>query len=74
MLTLDLPKDIEDRLDSLARASGRSKGDHVLDALEDYLADSDDVAIAEQRLSNIRSGQSDTVPLEDIARRYGLAG
>jgi RHH-type rel operon transcriptional repressor/antitoxin RelB len=65
MLTLDLPKDIEDRLDSLARASGRSK---------DYLADSDDVAIAEQRLSNIRSGQSDTVPLEDIARRYGLAG
>ena len=34
----------------------------------------EDLYLAEQRLVNIRSGKTQTVPLEEVMKRYGLEG
>ena len=73
MLALRLPPEIEDRLDALARRTGRSKDDHARDAILEHLENLEDLDVAEQRLAAVRSGESDTVPLDDLLSRYGVA-
>ncbi|MCS6785407.1 MAG: DUF6290 family protein [Thiobacillaceae bacterium] len=72
MLAVRLPPDVESRLDALARATGRSKSFYVRQAILEYLDDLEDLYLAEQRLIDLRAGRSDTVPLEEVMRRYGL--
>lgn len=73
MLALRLPNELDERLDALAKASGRSKNEHALEALTEYVADMEDAQIAEQRLADLRAGRSHTVPIEELMQRYGLA-
>jgi len=73
MLSIPLPADIEERLERLAQATGRSKSDHVREAIIEYLGDLEDAQLAEDRLKELRAGRSDTVPLEDVMKRYGMA-
>lgn len=73
MLAIRLPPDIEQRLDALAKATGRSKSFYVRQALLEHLDDLEDLYLAEQRLIALRAGQSETVPLEDLLKRYGMA-
>lgn len=72
MLALRLPDDIEQRLERLAKATGRSKSFYAREAILEHLDDLEDLYLAEQRLLDIRSGQTQTVPLEDVMKRYGL--
>ncbi len=64
---------MEARLEGLARATGRSKASCVRDALAEHLDDLEDAAVAERRLEDLRAGRSDTVSLEDIMARHGVA-
>jgi RHH-type rel operon transcriptional repressor/antitoxin RelB len=73
MLAIRLPADIENRLDALAKATGRTKTFYAREAILEYLDDLEDLYLAEQRLADIRAGRSQTVPLEDVLRQYGLA-
>jgi len=73
MLTLKVPKEIEDRLDALSKETGRSKTEHALEALAEYIGDHEDVALAEQRLLDLQAGRSTTVSLDDLMKRHGLA-
>ncbi|KQP59985.1 CopG family transcriptional regulator [Methylobacterium sp. Leaf111] len=73
MLALRLPPEIEDRLEALARRTGRSKADHARDAILEHLENLEDLDDAERRLAAVRSGESDTVPLDDLLSRYGVA-
>lgn len=73
MLAVQFPDEIERRLEALALASGRSKEDCVREAVAEYLADLEDLAIAERRLADIRAGRSGTVPLDQAARDLGVA-
>jgi len=73
MLAIRLPKEIEERLEALARATGRTKTFYARQAILEYLDDLEDWYLAEQRLTDIRRGKTQTVPLEDIMKRYGLA-
>ena len=41
-------------------------------AIREHLGDLEDLQIAEQRLIDIRAGKSQTVPLEDVMKGYGL--
>lgn len=72
MLTIELPIELENRLDALAQATGRSKSDYVTEAILEYLEDLADLHLAEQRLRDIQNGKSKTVPLEEILKRYGM--
>ena len=72
MLALRLPEDIENRLERLAKATGRSKSFYAREAILEHLDDLEDLYLAEQRLLDIRAGRTQTVPLEDLMKRYGL--
>lgn len=72
MLALRLPPDIETRLDELARRTGRSKSFYAREAIVEHLEDLEDVYLAEKSLQDLRAGRSDTVPLEELMKRYGV--
>ena len=71
-VSLRLPSEVSDRLQRLADMTGRSKTYYMLEAITSHLEDLEDMYIAEQRLTDLRAGNSDTVTLEDLMRRYGL--
>lgn len=50
MLAIRLPKDIEDRLDNLAKQTGRTKTFYVREAIMEHLDDLEDVYLATERL------------------------
>lgn len=73
-LSIRLPVEVEARLTDLAARTGRSKTYYVTEAIVEHIDDLEDRYLAEQRLIDIRSGKSQTVPLEDVMKRYGLEG
>jgi RHH-type rel operon transcriptional repressor/antitoxin RelB len=74
MLAIRLPAEIEDRLDALAKATGRTKTFYAREAILEYLDDLEDVYLAEKRLEVIRAGRSKTIPLDKIMKRYSMEG
>ena len=73
MLALDLPPEIERRLDALARRTGRSADDHVREAIEEHLDEIEDIDLAESRIAALERGDSRTIPLQVVMARHGLA-
>jgi len=49
-LAIRLPKDIEDRLDRLAKQTGRTKTFYAREAIVEHLEELEDVFLAEERL------------------------
>ncbi len=74
MLAIRLPGEIETRLEALAQATGRTKTFYAREAILEHLDDLEDLYLAEQRLIEIRAGRSQTVPLEEVMKRYGVEG
>lgn len=52
MLTIRLPEAVEDRLDSLARKTGRTKSFYAKEAILEHLDDLEDYYLAVHRLEN----------------------
>lgn len=73
-VSLRLPDDVSQRLQNLAQMTGRSKTYYMVEAIREHLDDLEDLYFAEQRLIDIRSGKTQTVPLEEVMKRYGLEG
>ena len=73
-VSLRLPDDVSQRLQNLAQMTGRSKTYYMVEAIREHLDDLEDPYLAEQRLIDIRSGKTQTVPLEEVMKRYGLEG
>ena len=73
MLAIQLPDDIEQRLDALAKATGRSKESYLQEAIVEYLGDLEDLYLAERRLADIHAGRAGTVSLAEVERDLGLA-
>ncbi|MEY4210941.1 MAG: hypothetical protein RLZ92_1322 [Pseudomonadota bacterium] len=71
-VSLRLPDDIQNRLQRLAQLTGRSKSSYMIEAIREHLDDLEDLYLAEQRLADIRSGKTQTIPIEDVMKRYGL--
>jgi RHH-type transcriptional regulator, rel operon repressor / antitoxin RelB len=72
MLAIELPEEVDTRLEQLVKETGRTKSDHVLEAILEYLDDLEDLRIAEARLEDIRAGHSRTIPLDEVMREYGM--
>lgn len=73
MLALRLPPEIEERLDALAKRTGRSKSFYAREAILEHLDDLEDIYLAETRLEELRAGRSHAVPLDALMKRHGLS-
>ena len=73
MLAIRLPAEVEDRLEALAKATGRTKTFYAREAILDHLDDLEDLYLAEQRLSEHLAGRSQSYSLDEVERRLGLA-
>ncbi len=72
MLGVRLAPEIQARLTALAQATGRSKAFYVREAILEHLDDLEDIYLAEKEVEDIRAGRSQTVPIEEVMKRYGL--
>ena len=52
MLSLKLSQDLEDRLETLAKSTGRSKSFYIRAAIMEYLEENEDGYLALERLNN----------------------
>ncbi|MBI6950532.1 TraY domain-containing protein [Pseudomonas aeruginosa] len=68
MVVIRLPSELE----NLAKATGRTKTFYAREAIVAHLDDLEDLYLEEQRLLGNREGRSESVPLEDVMKRYGL--
>ena len=73
MLAIRLPEDIEARLETLAKRTGRSKTFYARQAILEYLEDMEDLYLAEQVVRRIESGEEQVHSLEEVEARLGLA-
>jgi RHH-type rel operon transcriptional repressor/antitoxin RelB len=71
MLAIRLPQSIEERLEKLARRTGRTKTYYVREAILEHLEDLEDIYLAEGTLERIRSGKERTISLKDAMKRHG---
>jgi RHH-type transcriptional regulator, rel operon repressor / antitoxin RelB len=69
MLALRLPKEIEDRLTALAKATGRTKSYYARRAILNYFEDLEDAAIAEERL---KDPATEWFSLDEVRAELGL--
>lgn len=74
MLAIRLPAEVEERLDALAKATGRTKTFYAREAILEHLDDLEDLYLAEQRLIDLRAGKTQAVPLDAVMKRYGMEG
>ncbi|MBZ0331019.1 MULTISPECIES: DUF6290 family protein [Halomonas] len=73
MLALRLPTEIEERLEALAKATGRTKSYYAREAILEHLDDLEDIYLAEKTLEQVRRGEMTTHSLDDVERELGLA-
>ena len=74
MLAIRLPAEVEERLDALAKATGRTKTFYAREAILEHLDVLEDLYLAEQRLIDLRAGKTQAVPLDAVMKRYGMEG
>lgn len=72
MLTVRLEPDIEERLNTLATLTNRSKSFYIREALNRSLEDMEDVYLAESALEQFRSKREKAIPLEVVMSEYGM--
>ncbi|MGC2209050.1 MAG: DUF6290 family protein [Candidatus Korobacteraceae bacterium] len=72
MLAIRLPEAIEERLEQLAKRTGRTKTYYAREAILAHIEELEDIYLAETRLEEIRSGRSKAIPLETVMKNRGL--
>jgi RHH-type transcriptional regulator, rel operon repressor / antitoxin RelB len=72
MLAIRLPEGIEERLDILAKATGRTKTFYAREAILQHLDDLEDIYLAEKRYGTVRSGKVKSVSLKDVMKQYDM--
>jgi RHH-type rel operon transcriptional repressor/antitoxin RelB len=72
VLAIRLPEEIEQRLEALAKRTGRTKSYYVRQAILEQLDDLEDFYLAEKAWQEVESGKGKLIPLEQIVKRYGL--
>lgn len=72
MLAIRLPADIEQRLDDLAKKTGRTKTFYARQAILQHLENLEDVYLAEQILTEEKAGNVEWVSLEEVMRDYEM--
>ena len=68
MLTIKLPSEINERLNDLAKKTGRTKSFYAREAILKYLEDLEDIYLAEKELEQVRAGKSKTYSAEEVSK------
>ena len=72
MLALRLPEDLENRLDALAKKTGRTKSFYAREAIAEYIDDLEDLYLAQMRHALRERGKTVTLTLSDVEKSLGL--
>ena len=67
-----IPKSIGQRLDTLAKRTGRTKTFYIREAILEHLDDLEDIYFAEKVLQRVRSGEEPISSLDEVEHRLGL--
>lgn len=71
-VSLRLDDDVAARLQQLAELTSRSKTFYMVEAVHRHIDDLEDLYLAEKSLIELRASRSQTVPLEEVMKRYGM--
>ena len=71
-ITLELPPELESRLDTLVRDTGRPREDYLVMALEEYLEDMEDYNDAVRISGLIERGEMKTWTAEEVRKDLEL--
>jgi RHH-type rel operon transcriptional repressor/antitoxin RelB len=66
--TVEIPQDLNAKLEALAARNGVGKDQYLAEAIESFLDDQEDVAIATERLKN----PGRRIPFDEVIRNLGL--
>jgi len=72
MLAIRLPQSIEDRLERLARKTGRTKTFYAREAILRHIEDLEDIYEAERTMERLRAGKERTYTLDEVSKRLGV--
>ena len=72
MFSLRLPKDIEERLNELAKRTGRTKTFYVRQAILTHLEDLEDAFQADEIMKRVRTGEESVLSAEEMRKSLGL--
>ena len=73
MIAVRIPAEVEARLESLSRKTGRTKTFYVRQAVVEHLDDLEDLFLAEEELRAIRAGAR-TYTIDEVRKDLGLEG
>ena len=71
-VSLRLPVEMIERIERLAKATGRSRTFYMQEAIKQKLEDLEDLYLAEQALIDIRAGNSRLHTLDEVEEALGL--
>ncbi len=74
MFSLRLPKDIEERLEGLAKRTGRTKTFYVRQAILTHLEDIEDTFQADEIMERVNSGEEPVLSAGEMRKSLGLDG
>jgi len=69
MLAIRLSKEMESRMNRLAKRTGRTKTFYARQALEEHIGDLEDLYVAEARLADIDAGRVVPLPWDEVRKR-----
>ena len=69
MLVIRLPKELENRMTTLSKRTGKTKTFYVRQAISEHIGDLEDLFIAESRLADIDSGKVQPLSLDEALKR-----
>ncbi|GLK44531.1 MULTISPECIES: type II toxin-antitoxin system RelB family antitoxin [Novosphingobium] len=72
-MSVRLAPEVEQRLDHLASATGRTKAYYLREIIERGLEDMEDIYLSDKVLEDIRAGRETTSSLDEVEKRLGLA-
>ena len=72
MIAFRLPLEIEERLEALSKATGRSKSFYVREALLEHLEDMEDAYLGAAVLERVRAGKEKVFTTEQVRKDLGL--
>lgn len=73
-IAVRLTKDLETRLNTLAKKTGRTKTYYVQEMIENGLADIEDYYLADAIMERVRAGKSELISTEQMSKNLGLDG
>lgn len=72
VVAVRLPEDLEQRLDALAKRTGRPKSFYIRQALEEHLEDLEDAYWADEAIKEWEEGGRRSRPIADLESELGL--